>query len=245
MADLGREEGQLADAEVLILKNLLRIREITVREIMTPRTVLFTLSEDTTVGEFSYCYQREPFARIPVYEGERENITGYGLRSDLSLVQVRGNEDSLLGRYRRRLPAYIDSCSSDRVFRDLVKQRAHIMLIVDEYGNVEGIVTMEDMVETLRGLRLSTRGIAQPTCKKKPAGSCAEKLKPASNVTDAGRATELPRRHHQSPASLRVFSKVSYSSLSSIHSSSAASSFCRHSAWVFISCCSSSLRVPS
>lgn len=154
MADLGREQGQLAEGEVLILKNLLRIREITVRQIMTPRTVLFTLSEDMTVGEFFYRHQQEPFSRIPVYDGKRENITGYVMKSDLVLAQARGNEDSLLGKYRRRLPVYIDSSSIDQVFRDLVQQRAHIMLIVDEYGSVEGIVTMEDMIETLLGLEI-------------------------------------------------------------------------------------------
>lgn len=154
MADFGREQGQLADDEVLILKNLLRIREVTVRQIMTPRTVLFTLSEDMTVGEFFHRYQQEPFSRIPVYDGMRENITGYVMKNDLLLAQARGNTSSSLGRYRRKLPVYIENSTIDQVFRDLVQQRAHIMLIVDEYGSVGGIVTMEDMIETLLGLEI-------------------------------------------------------------------------------------------
>jgi CBS domain containing-hemolysin-like protein len=154
MADLGLEEGHLVNDEVLILKNLLRNREITVRQIMNTRTVLFTLSENITVGEFFHRYQQEPFTRIPVYDGERENITGYVIKTDLLLAQARGNQDSLLHKYRRKLPVYIENATLDQVFRDLVQQRTHIMLIVDEYGSVEGIVTMEDLIETLLGLEI-------------------------------------------------------------------------------------------
>ncbi|MBU3068761.1 hemolysin family protein [Aestuariicella sp. G3-2] len=154
MADLGSEQGALSNEEVAILKNLLLIRDVTVREIMTPRTVLFSLSVDMTVGEFFHKHQQEPFSRIPVYEGDKDNITGYVIKSDLLLAQARGNEASVLANYRRRLPVFIDNTTVYQLFQDLAPQRSHIMLIVNEYGSVGGIVTMEDIIETLLGFEI-------------------------------------------------------------------------------------------
>ncbi len=154
MADLGSEQGELVKQEAVILKNLLLLRDITVREIMTPRTVLFTLSEEMTVEEFFHKHDQEPFSRIPVYQGDPDNITGYVIKSDLLLAQARGNHSNLLGNYKRTLPVFISSVSIQHVFHEFAQQRVHIMLIVDEYGSVQGIITMEDIIETILGLEI-------------------------------------------------------------------------------------------
>lgn len=154
MADLGSQQGELVQQEATIVKNLLQLRDVTVRKIMTPRTVLFTLSDKMTVEEFFLKYQQEPFSRIPIYHDNQDNITGYVIKSDLLLAKARGNGESTLDNYRRRLVAMIDTTTIHQIFVDINPKRVHIMLILDEYGSVQGIVTMEDIIETMLGLEI-------------------------------------------------------------------------------------------
>lgn len=154
MADLSSQEGQIAEQESQILKNLLLLRETTVSQAMTPRTVIFSLSQATTVEEFFHKHDQSPFSRIPIYDGEPENITGFVFRNDLLLAQARGNADSLLSNYRRDITAILETQSLSKTFNKLITLRVHMVLVVDEYGGVEGIITLEDVLETLLGLEI-------------------------------------------------------------------------------------------
>ncbi len=154
MADLSSSEGQLAEQESHILKNLLLLRETKVSDAMTPRTVIFSLSQATTVEEFFHKHDQIPFSRVPIYEDEPEKITGFVFRSDLLLAQARGNNESLLKNYRRDITAVLETLSLSQVFNELLTLRVHMMLVVDEYGGVEGIITLEDVLETLLGLEI-------------------------------------------------------------------------------------------
>ena len=154
MADLSSKEGQIAEQESHILKNLLLLRETRVTDAMTPRTVIFSLSQMITVEEFFHKYDHVSFSRIPIYSDEQENISGYVFRSDLLLAKARGNGDSILSNYRHDITAVPGSMSLSQVFNELLKLRVHMMLVVDEYGGVEGIITLEDVLETLLGLEI-------------------------------------------------------------------------------------------
>ncbi|MDA9983751.1 hemolysin family protein [Porticoccaceae bacterium] len=154
MADLSSKEGQIAEQESHILKNLLLLRETRVTDAMTPRTVIFSLSKMITVEEFFHKYDHVSFSRIPVYSDEQENISGFVFRSDLLLAKARGNGDNTLSNYRRDITAVPGSMSLSQVFNELLKLRVHMMLVVDEYGGVEGIITLEDVLETLLGLEI-------------------------------------------------------------------------------------------
>ena len=154
MADLSSKEGQLAEQESHILKNLLLLRETRVTDAMTPRTVMFSLSQLVTVEEFFHKYDQVPFSRIPIYDDERENITGFVFRSDLLLAKARGNDSSMLSNYRRDITAVPGAMSLSQVFNELLKLRVHMMLVVDEYGGVSGIITLEDVLETLLGMEI-------------------------------------------------------------------------------------------
>jgi CBS domain containing-hemolysin-like protein len=160
MAELSASEGHLERQEIAILQNLLRLRETRVTDAMTPRTVVFSLSEDLSVEEFFWKYGSERFSRIPVYRERREQWEGFVLRSDLLLAQARGNSDSLLSNYRRQMSALPESTSLSRAFDEFLRQRAQIMMIVDEYGSVQGILTLEDILETLLGLEIVDEGDA-------------------------------------------------------------------------------------
>ena len=105
MAELSASEGQLAEQEMKILKNLLRLRDTRVTDAMTPRTVIFSLPEELTVEEFFWKYEERRFSRIPLYSSRPDMLNGFVLRSDLLLAQARGNTDTRLATYRRDMPA--------------------------------------------------------------------------------------------------------------------------------------------
>lgn len=154
MAELSAKEGQIADEESNILKNLLLLRETNVESAMTPRTVIFALSENLLVEEFFHKYDQSPFSRILVYSKDKEDINGFVIRNDLLLAQARGNNKSKLKKYHRNIGALLNTSSLSHVFSEMLRQSVQIMLIVDEYGSVEGIITMEDLFETLLGLEI-------------------------------------------------------------------------------------------
>ena len=160
MAELSAREGQLAQQETLILQNLLRLRDTRVTDAMTPRTVIFSLADKLTVEEFFWKYGSERFSRIPIYSDDPEHLNGFVLRSDLLLAQARGNTDSRLSNYRREMSALPASSSLSHAFDEFLRQRAHIMTVVDEYGGVGGSLTLEDILETLLGLEIVDEGDA-------------------------------------------------------------------------------------
>ncbi|MDH5409493.1 MAG: hemolysin family protein [Gammaproteobacteria bacterium] len=158
MAELSEKEGELAQKETVILKNLLLLRDTQIRDAMTPRTVIFSLSEDLRIEEFFHKYDHIRFSRIPIYKNSKERIDGFVLRSDLLLAQARGNINNTLSNYARHLPALLESMSLSHAFDELMRERAHIVLVVDEYGEIAGILTLEDVLETLLGLEIIDEG---------------------------------------------------------------------------------------
>lgn len=154
MVDLSSSEGQIDEQESRILKNLLLSRGTHITAAMTPRTVVFSLSELVTVEEFFHKHDQVPFSRIPIYKGEKENITGFVFRADLLLAQARGNSDKLLGNYQQKLTAILPSMSLFKAFKECLRLRVHMLLVVNEYGGIEGIVTLEDVIETLLGVEI-------------------------------------------------------------------------------------------
>jgi CBS domain containing-hemolysin-like protein len=154
MAQAGVEEGKLRERESVILHNLFQLREARVSDVMTPRLVVFSLDESLTVADYFENFSGSRFSRIPVYQGERDHVTGFVLRSDLLLAQARGNSSKPLSVYRRGLDAVPDTSSLQNAFEILLEERSHILLIVDEYGGMEGILTLEDVLETLIGIEI-------------------------------------------------------------------------------------------
>ena len=154
MADLSSKEGHIAEQESRIVKNILLLKNTAVTMAMTPRTVIFSLSESMSVEEFFHKHDHIPFSRIPIYDGDRENIIGFVFRSDLLLAKARDNGDKQLSSYRRELTVITDKTTISAAFNELLELRVHMLLIVDEYGGIEGIVTLEDILETLLGLEI-------------------------------------------------------------------------------------------
>lgn len=154
MAELGEQEGQLQEQESRILKNIFLLNKTPVTAVMTPRPVVFSLPDSMKVTEFFSAYDDTRFSRIPIYDTNREHLDGFVLKSDLLLAQTRGNSENTLKHYERELKAIVDSKSVYEAFELFIKNRLHIMLIVDEYGGMQGIITLEDILETLLGYEI-------------------------------------------------------------------------------------------
>jgi len=162
MADLSHAEGQLGPQERRILKNLLRLRENRVTDAMTPRTVIFSVPEEMTISAFFDAHDGSRFSRIPLHRDERGELEGFVLRDDLLLAQAHGDTEKPLSDYRRELAALPEISSLVHAFDEFMRQRAQIMLVVDEYGTVEGLLTLEDIIETLLGMEIIDEGDATP-----------------------------------------------------------------------------------
>jgi CBS domain containing-hemolysin-like protein len=158
MAELSAEQGQLAERESLVLKNLMLLRETPVTEAMTPRPVVFSVPGSLTVGAFFERHEGERFSRIPLYEGDPDQTDGFVLRSDLLLARAHGDTDLPVATFRRDMPIIPESLSLARAFNQILRVRAHIAQIIDEYGCTAGILTLEDIIETLLGLEIVDEG---------------------------------------------------------------------------------------
>jgi CBS domain containing-hemolysin-like protein len=158
MADLSREQGTLAERESEILKNLLQLRKTRVSDAMTPRTVLFSLPEAMSVKAFFEQHAEVAFSRIPVYGEDHDQVNGFVLRADIVTAYARGELEHSLESYRRDLPALLENISLAQAFNLIIPEEAHIALVVDEYGDVQGILTLEDIFETLLGMEIVDEG---------------------------------------------------------------------------------------
>jgi CBS domain containing-hemolysin-like protein len=120
--------------------------------------VVFSLPETLTVGDFFRGHGDARFSRMPIYRDEPEHVTGFVLRSDLLLAQAAGRDDAPVSDFRREIEVVPDGVSMEQAFDQFLEQRAHIMLVVDEYGGMEGILTLEDVLETLLGSEIVDEG---------------------------------------------------------------------------------------
>jgi CBS domain containing-hemolysin-like protein len=152
MAEVGVREGVFKEAEGRILHHLLRFEGLAAHDVMTPRTVLRAFPEKATLASINA--GTLAFTRLPVYGGTLDEITGYVLRADVLVGVAEGRGDDPLASIRRPIPTVAKTLPLPRVFERMLERREHIALVVGEYGGTSGIVTMEDVIETLLGLEI-------------------------------------------------------------------------------------------
>ncbi len=154
MTDIAEEEGVFQESESTVIRNLLTFNEIQAKDIMTPRTVMKIASEDTTIQDFFDNNRPFRFSRIPVFKDRADNITGFFLKDELLEAIINKSGNKTLGTIRREILITNRDKPIPELFEKFVEQKEHISLVVDEYGSVSGIVTMEDVIETLLGLEI-------------------------------------------------------------------------------------------
>ncbi|MBN1133254.1 MAG: DUF21 domain-containing protein [Bacteroidales bacterium] len=154
LANIGEKEGIFGEKENKIIQNIIRLKNTRVSEIMTPRVVLVLADENMAIQDFPGNRQSLHFSRIPVYAENYENITGYIMVQDI-FEKLAENKDSLkLKDIRRDILIYPENLTVYDLWERLLERKEHIAVIVDEYGGMEGIVTMEDIIETLLGFEI-------------------------------------------------------------------------------------------
>ena len=154
MTDLGKETGALQENEQKIIQNLLRFSRVLVRDIMTPRIVVVAADESITVEKFHEEHEKLPFSRIPIYKNNSDTITGLVLKDDLLLKLVEDDYNIALREIKRDIIIVHSSLPIPDLLDMFINKKEHMALVVDEFGGMEGIVTMEDIIETLLGLEI-------------------------------------------------------------------------------------------
>ncbi|MBN1364371.1 MAG: HlyC/CorC family transporter [Syntrophaceae bacterium] len=154
MAKVGEQSGQIDDKEAQIIKNLFRFGSLNVTDIMTPRTVIAALAEDKSVAEVSEYVAGIPFSRIPIYQKDIDDITGFVLKDDVLLRDSQERGDEALKTLKRKIMIVPESVVLTGLLEIFLKERQHLAIVVDEYGGTAGLVTLEDLIETLMGLEI-------------------------------------------------------------------------------------------
>jgi CBS domain containing-hemolysin-like protein len=153
LAEIGVEEGVFAENESKIINNLLKLQQMKVNSIMTPRTVVISADEETMLSEFIRRPEVQRHSRFPIYGENIDNITGYVLKLDI-LENLIKSTDIPLKKMRRHITVCYEGTTIPRVFEILLGSKEQIAMVVDEYGGMDGIITLEDVIETIFGMEI-------------------------------------------------------------------------------------------
>lgn len=154
IADIGYKEGSIVEKESTLLKNLMRFGSLSAENIMTPRPVMFTLSAELPLEKI---FEKDPqlkFSRIPIYHKNHEDIAFYVLKNDLLMSLSKNETGKTLEDFKRQIHIVPETISLFNLFEKLLDNKEFIAMAVDENGGVAGIVTLEDVLETLLGIEI-------------------------------------------------------------------------------------------
>lgn len=154
MAEMAEREGVFQKNEGTLIRNLLNFKNVSAGDIMTPRTVLKMEEESTTVEQFFVANPNLRFSRVPVYKGEVQNITGFVLKDDVYREMAKDNHSKSLSDIKRNVIIIERTLPIPELFDRLIESKKHMAVVVDKYGAVTGVATMEDIIETLLGLEI-------------------------------------------------------------------------------------------
>lgn len=155
MAELGARDGVFEAGETHMITNLVQFRTIQARDVMTPRTVVSAVAEEGAVADWWDAAKNLRFSRMPTYHsGSKDRITGYVLKDELLEAIIEGQGAERIGSFRREVVTVGEEHPVTELFSTLTERREHIALVLDDFGGMAGIVTMEDVIETLLGLEI-------------------------------------------------------------------------------------------
>jgi CBS domain containing-hemolysin-like protein len=154
MASVGVKTGQIRSKESRIIQNLFLFESLKVADIMTPRTVISALPESMKIIDSLKQVVQTPFSRIPVYRTNIDDITGFVLKDDVLILTAQKRGDDKLITLKREILSVPESVSLTDLLERFLKDRKHIAIVVNEYGGTDGLVTLEDLIETLMGMEI-------------------------------------------------------------------------------------------
>lgn len=154
LALLSAEEGSILPLEAKLVRNVLGLNDIQARDIMTPRTVVYSLAADNLVGDIGEQVMAVPYTRIPIWEEDPENWTGIVLKHDILASLARDEFDTSLSLLKKPLDFVPGTALGHRLLHTFIQERRHMMAVVDEYGGILGVVSLEDVMESLIGAEI-------------------------------------------------------------------------------------------
>lgn len=149
LAGIGEQAGQIDQHESGIIRNLFRLRSLKAKDIMTPRTVIVALPEDMTMTDA--LAGETQFSRLPLYKVDIDDANGFVLKDEVLLVKAQNRGEAQLKTLKRDIMVVPREMPISALLETFLDRRQHIALVVDEYGGTNGLVTFEDVVETLLG----------------------------------------------------------------------------------------------
>jgi CBS domain containing-hemolysin-like protein len=154
MAKVGVETGHIHDNESKIIRNIFRFESLKVNDIMTPRAVISALPEDMIINDALKQITETPFSRLPLYAMHIDRITGFVLKEDVLINAAQKQSAKKLSTLKREIIFVPESISPVVLLERFLKERQHIAIVVDEHGGTDGMVTLEDLIETLMGMEI-------------------------------------------------------------------------------------------
>jgi CBS domain containing-hemolysin-like protein len=152
IAALSRQSGNIEENEANIISNILDLKDKIVRQVMTPRTVTFSINEHITVGNaMATLTELSSHSRIPVFNREPDNVTGVVMRKDILQAAAEGKNKLTLARFKRPVHFVPETAPLHRILVDFFDRRQHLFIVVDEYGTMTGVISMEDVLEEIVG----------------------------------------------------------------------------------------------
>ncbi len=151
MANVAEEAGDLEEDENEIIQNVINLDEIKAYDVMTPRVVCAIASESMTLRDFFKDKKFKSHSRIPVYSDNDEYITGYILRMDVLQLVAEDKFDKTLSEIRRDIASFNEDTPMDKVWDEMLEHDEQISIVIDDYGSFQGILTLEDVIETIMG----------------------------------------------------------------------------------------------
>jgi CBS domain containing-hemolysin-like protein len=151
----GAEEGVLEKEENKMIQNLLKLDQFTAHEIMTPSSVVTMAERQQTIREFYQSDDFGTFSRIPLYDADNdEYVTGYVLKQEILERMARDEFNTKLAELERPILTFSEDESVSNIWERLLEKKEHISVVIDEYGSMRGLVTMEDCIETMLGTEI-------------------------------------------------------------------------------------------
>jgi CBS domain containing-hemolysin-like protein len=154
LASIGTQEGIFADKENKIIQNLIKLKSLKIKEVMTPRIVVVTANEEMTLQEFLRNKEFLHFSRIPIYQDNKDSITGYVFRELVFEKLAEDQFDLKLKDIKRDIITFPENITLFDAWEKMLQDKEHISLVIDEYGGMDGITTLEDIIETLLGFEI-------------------------------------------------------------------------------------------
>ena len=151
MAEMGEDEGVLEEQETDIIENTLKLKDVKVKDIMTPRSVIFALKSDFTVGQVLEKHETLDFTRIPIFDGNLDHIKGMVNRYEIINRKAEDQFSTRMYEISQEVPLVNENDPIDKVLELFIKNRDHMALVKDDNNILTGLITLEDAIETILG----------------------------------------------------------------------------------------------